>query len=93
MAEARRACLRLGVAGLAVLAGCVSPPAQVDCRDPALQRFLGQPLDDALRALDLPEGSYKVDYPSPIGVTLEEFPDRLRISVDDGFVIRSIGCG
>lgn len=63
------------------------------CDDPGLRRYLGQPLAAAVEGLGLAEDEYKVDYPSPYGPTLEEFPDRLRISVDEAGVIRSIGCG
>lgn len=81
-----------GVAALC-LAGCVAAPRPVACDDPGLQGYLGQPLAAAVADLGLTEGAYKVDYPSPHGPTLEEFPDRLRISVDGAGVIRSIGCG
>ena len=87
--------MRVVWAGLALLAltNCVGTPKAVDCRDPDLQRFVGQPLSVLEAELRLPEDEYKVDYPSPYGPTLEEFPDRLRISVDEAGVIRSIGCG
>jgi hypothetical protein len=77
---------------LAVLAGCVSSTAGPDCRDPALQALVGQPL--SALAARVPDGSYKVDYPLPDGaVTLEDFPDRLRVSVDESDVIVGLGCG
>lgn len=79
------------VAGLA-LSGCVGTVSAPDCRDPGLQAFVGQPLS-ALEA-SLPEGSYKVNFPLPDGtVTLEDFPDRVRVSVDGDGVIRQLSCG
>ena len=87
--------MRAAVAGLALLllGACVAAPRAPRCADPGLARFLGQPLSVAVAELHLQEGDYKVDYPSPHGPTLEEFPDRLRMSVDEAGVIRSIGCG
>lgn len=82
------------VAGLALLllGACVGTPRALDCRDPGLQSLVGQPLS-ALRAM-APEDSFKVDRPYIDGtVTLEEFPDRLRVSVDASDTIRSLGCG
>lgn len=81
------------LSGVALLAGCVGGPAPVACGDPGLRGYLGQPLTAAVAGLGLSDGEYKVDYPSPYGPTLEDFPDRLRISVDEAGVIRSIGCG
>ena len=82
------------VAGLAVVlvAGCVSGPRPLDCRDPALQALVGQPLS-ALVAL-APEESFKVDRPYIDGtVTLEDFPDRVRVTVDAGDTILGLACG
>lgn len=81
------------VVAVAAPGGCVGSPDPVACGDPGLQRYLGQPLTAAVDGLRLSEGVFKVDYPSPHGPTLEEFPDRLRMSVDETGVIRSIGCG
>jgi hypothetical protein len=76
----------------AALAGCVASGPGPDCGADRYQSLVGQPLA-ALEAA-LPEGGYKVDYPLPDGtVTLEEFWDRLRVSVDEDGVIRSVGCG
>ncbi|MFN3282348.1 MAG: hypothetical protein ACK40I_11875 [Tabrizicola sp.] len=86
--------MRAAVAGLVLLLGaCVAAPRAPQCADPGLGRFLGRPLSVAMAELRLQEGDYKVDYPSPFGPTLEAFPDRLRMSVDEAGVIRSIGCG
>lgn len=42
----------------------------------------------------MPEGGYKVDYPLPDGsVTLEDFPDRLRVTVDRNDIILQVFCG
>jgi hypothetical protein len=83
----------LAFAAVVLVAACVGRSGSVVCSDPGLQRFLGQPLEAAVNGLGLSEGDYKVDYPSPYGLTLEEFPDRLRMSVDEAGVIRGIGCG
>lgn len=83
----------VALSGMALLTGCVGGPAPVACGDPDLQRYLGQPLAAAVDGLGLSESDYKVDYPSPYGPTLEEFPDRLRMSVNEAGVIRAIGCG
>jgi len=82
------------VAGLAavLLAGCVSGPSRLDCRDPGLQALVGQPLA-ALKAM-APEESFKVDRPYIDGtVTLEDFPDRVRVTVDASDTILGLGCG
>lgn len=83
----------LVILGAAALSACVGTTRPVDCRDPELRRFLGQPLAAMVDELRLPEEAFKVDRPSPFGVTLEEFHDRLRVSVDENEVIRGIGCG
>lgn len=87
--------MRAAAAGLAMLllGACVGTPQGVACSDPELRRFLGQPLPVLVESLRLQEGDYKVDIPLPHGPTLEEFPDRLRVSVDEAGVILGIGCG
>ncbi|MDM7932323.1 I78 family peptidase inhibitor [Tabrizicola sp.] len=82
----------LALAFVVGLAGCVSGPVVPDCRDRALQSLVGQPLA-ALEAR-VPRDSFKVDRPLPDGtVTLEDFPDRLRVTVDEADIILGLGCG
>lgn len=74
------------------LAACVASPDKTACGAERFQNLVGQPLE-ALAAR-LPEDSYKVDRPLPDGtVTLEEFPDRLRVTVDRQDVILQVFCG
>lgn len=80
------------LAGTGLILGCVAAGPEPACRDPAVQALVGQPV----RALydRFSEGNYKVDWPLPDGtVTLEDFPDRVRASVDEEGVILGIGCG
>ncbi len=83
----------LVILGAVALSACVGTTRPVDCRDPELRRFLGQPLAVMVDELRLSEEEFKVDYPSPDGPTLEEFHDRLRVGVDEAEVIQGIGCG
>lgn len=80
------------LAAVTASGACVAPEADPACRDPALQDLVGQPV----RALydRFPEGGYKVDWPLPDGTaTLEDFPDRVRASVNSEGTILGIGCG
>jgi hypothetical protein len=84
--------IRGALAAVLLVSACtpLSPPE--GCGAERYQSLVGQPLA-ALEAA-LPGGGYKVDYPLPDGtVTLEEFWDRLRVSVDAAGIIRSVGCG
>jgi hypothetical protein len=81
-----------GAVALLLLGACVSGPRALDCRDPGLQALVGQPLS-ALKAM-APEESFKVDRPYIDGtVTLEDFPDRVRVTVDADDTILGLACG
>lgn len=57
-----------------------------------LQALVGRPLAALLAVV--PQDSVKVDRPYIDGtVTLEEFPDRIRVTVDAGDTILGLGCG
>lgn len=74
------------------LAGCTESGPSQGCGAEKRQSLVGQPLA-ALEAA-MPEGGYKVDYPLPDGsVTLEDFPDRLRVTVDRNDIILQVFCG
>lgn len=76
---------------VALLPGCTTSVPPPGCGAEERQALVGQPLSVVEAAL--PDG-YKVDYPLPDGtVTLEDFPDRLRVSVDRDGIVRSLGCG
>lgn len=75
-----------------LLAACVPPEGPADCGAEAYRSLEGQPLS-ALEALR-PAGDCKVDPPTPDGtVTLEEFPERVRVTVDDQDRIIQVFCG
>jgi hypothetical protein len=75
-----------------LVSACVASGDPPGCGADAYRSLEGQPLS-ALEAL-LPSGDYKVDYPTPDGtVTLEEFPDRLRVTVDEDDRIIQVFCG
>lgn len=74
------------------LSACVASADETACGAERFQNLVGQPLE-ALAAR-LPEASYKVDRPLPDGtVTLEDFPDRLRVTVDGRDMILQVFCG
>jgi hypothetical protein len=76
----------------ALLAGCTGSGPPMGCGSERYQSLAGQPLS-ALEAA-LPAGGYKVDYPLPDGtVTLEDIPNRLRVTVDEGGTILQVFCG
>jgi hypothetical protein len=80
------------LAALSLVGACVAPEADPACRDPELQDLVGQPVQALYDRF--PEGGYKVDWPLPDGTaTLEDFPDRVRASVNVEGTILGIGCG
>ncbi|MDP3198141.1 I78 family peptidase inhibitor [Tabrizicola sp.] len=75
-----------------LLSACVTSGGLSDCGAEAYQSLVGQPLS-ALEA-QRPAEDFKVDRPTPDGtVTLEEFPDRLRVTVDGQDRILNVFCG
>jgi hypothetical protein len=75
-----------------LVSACVSSGGLPDCGAERYQPLVGQPLT-ALEAIR-PDGDYKVDRPTPDGtVTLEDFQDRLRLTVDRQDRIIQVYCG
>lgn len=75
-----------------LVSACVSSEHPPDCGAAAYQSLVGQPVS-ALEAAR-PSGDYKVERPTPDGtVTLEDFPDRLRVTVDGEDRIIQVYCG
>lgn len=76
----------------ALLVGCATSGPPLGCGAEDRQWLVGQPLSALAAAV--PDGYYKVDYPLPDGtVTLEDFSDRLRVSVDEAGIIQAVSCG